>query len=209
MAKKTKFDYFNAFKQLSELAVKESEVLLDTLQNFTTAEALEEPMRRAHEIEHAGDEINHQIYQSVAVDFITPIDREDILSMARSLDDVLDYMEDFIQRCYMYDIHTINPHALEFAELLKKSCQALDEAMNDFAHFKKSKEFRQHIVKVNDCEEEADRLLMYAIRRLCTEEREIPMRVVVWSQLLERMEKCADSCEHVADTMSTVLLKNV
>ena len=50
---------------------------------------------------------------------------------------------------------------------------------------------------------------MHVIRDLHTIDRENPMRVLVWSQIFDRMEKCCDSCEHVADLMNTVMLKNV
>ena len=81
--------------------------------------------------------------------------------------------------------------------------------MEDFRNFKKSKTFKQLIVDVNTYEEEADRLYLKVIRKLHTEDNDNPMRVLVWSQIFDRMEKCCDACEHVADTMSTILLKNV
>ena len=81
--------------------------------------------------------------------------------------------------------------------------------MEDFRNFKKSKKFKQLIVDVNTYEEEADQLYLQVIRKLHTHDRENPMRVLVWSQIFDRMERCCDACEHVADTMNTVLLKNV
>ncbi len=166
-------------------------------------------MERAHELEHKGDEINHAIFKTVATDFITPIEREDIINMSQYLDNIIDYIEDVMQRFYMYDVHFIHHDALEFAHLIKKSCVALDKAMEDFRNFKKSKMFKQLIIDVNDYEEEADQLYMTVIRKLHTHDRENPMRVLVWSQIFDRMEKCCDSCEHAADTMNSILLKNV
>ena len=162
-----------------------------------------------HELEHKGDEINHAIFKTVATDFITPIEREDIINMSQYLDNIIDYIEDVMQRFYMYDVHFIHHDVLEFAHLIKKSCVALDKAMEDFRNFKKSKMFKQLIIDVNDYEEEADQLYMTVIRKLHTHDRENPMRVLVWSQIFDRMEKCCDSCEHAADTMNSILLKNV
>ena len=209
MAKKHKFDYFDAFERLSELAVEEADLLIETIESFTSADELKGVLDRAHEVEHKGDLVNHDIYQNVATDFITPIDREDIVSLAQGLDTIIDYIEDVMQRFYMYDIHTMHPDALEFARLVRKGCKALNKAMEDFRNFKKSKKFKELIVDVNTYEEEADRLLLRVMRNLYTTERENPMRVMVWSQLFSRMEKCADSTEHAADVMSTILMKNV
>ena len=187
MSKKHKFDYFDAFEKQSAMAVKEAELLIEAIENFTEAEDLRGIMERAHELEHEGDEVNHAIFKTVATDFI----------------------EDVMQRFYMYDVHFMHHDAEEFACLIKKSCEALDKAMVDFRNFKKSKTFKQLIVDVNTYEEEADRLYLKVIRKLHTEDNDNPMRVLVWSQIFDRMEKCCDACEHVADTMSTILLKNV
>ena len=209
MGRKHKFDYFGAFEQHSKLAVAESALLVETIEQFTEASALEENTQKAHEIEHEGDTINHKIFKTVATDFITPIDREDIIEMCQALDDIVDDIEDVMLRFYMYDIHFMHDQAIEFAKLIQGSCEALDKAMVDFRNFKKSKTFKQLIVDVNTYEEEADRLYLKVIRKLHTEDNDNPMRVLVWSQIFDRMEKCCDACEHVADTMSTILLKNV
>lgn len=209
MGKKNRFDYFDAFKKLSELAVEESDLLIEAIENFGEAEDLRGVMGRAHEIEHKGDEQNHLIFQTVATDFITPIEREDIIELTQHLDDIIDYIEDVLQRFYMYDVHFMHKDALEFAGLIKKSCVALDKAMEDFRNFKKSKTFRELVIDVNTYEEEADQLLVKVIRDLHTIDCDKPMRVLVWSQIFSRMEKCADACEHAADSMSTILLKNV
>ncbi|BAK45597.1 DUF47 domain-containing protein [Eggerthella sp. YY7918] len=209
MGKKNKYDYFDAFEKQAKLAVAEADLLIETIEAFTEAEKIKETMERAHELEHEGDEINHAIFKSVAVDFITPIEREDIIDLAQSLDNIIDYIEDVMQRFYMYDVHFMHRNARDFACLIKKSCEALDKAMEDFRNFKKSKKFKSLIIDVNTYEEEADQLFMHVIRDLHTIDRENPMRVLVWSQIFDRMEKCCDSCEHVADLMNTVMLKNV
>ncbi|MEG1493886.1 MAG: DUF47 family protein, partial [Gordonibacter sp.] len=195
MAKKHKFDYFDQFEKLSELTVKEADLLIEAIKGFTAAGDLRPIMERAHEIEHEGDEINHAIFQTVATDFITPIEREDIIELAQYLDNIIDYIEDVMQRFYMYDIHVMHEDALEFARLIKKSCEALDKAMEDFRNFKKSKTFKQLIIDVNTYEEEADQLFLKVIRKLHTQDRENSMRVLVWTQIFDRMEKCCDSCE--------------
>lgn len=209
MGKKHKFDYFDAFGNQTKVAVQEAELLIRAIDDFTEAEALRESMERAHALEHAGDELNHEIFKTVATDFITPIEREDIIGLAQSLDNIIDFIEDVMQRFYMYDVHFMHHDAHEFACLIKRSCEALDTAMEDFRNFKKSKKFKQLIIDVNTYEEEADQLFLKVIHKLHTEDRENPMRVLVWSQIFDRMEKCCDACEHAADTMNTILLKNV
>ena len=209
MAKKHKYDYFDAYEELSDLAVQEASVLVRAMENFTDAAALRAVLDEAHALEHAGDMINHDIYKHVGNDFMPPFDREDIVALAGALDEILDEIEDVLQYFYMFDIHQIPEDALRFATLIRKSCKAVDAAMEDFRNFKKSKKFKSLIIEVNTYEEEADQLLMHVIRDLHTTDCENTMRVMVWSRIFEHMENCADATEHAADCMSTILLKNV
>lgn len=208
MSKRVKFDYFDAFEKQTEVAVQEAELLIEAIEGFTEAEHLKEVMERAHELEHKGDEINHAIFKTVATDFITPIEREDIIALTQNLDNLIDFIEDVVLCFYMYRASDMHEHAREFAVLIKKSCKTLDKAMKDFRHFKKSKAIRQLIIDVNAYEEEADRLYLKVNRSLYGKEHDDPLRVVMWLRIFDRMEKCCDTCEHVADTMGGILLKN-
>ena len=208
MAKKKKFDYFDAFENQVAVANKEADLLLDVCENFTTAEALQDALRKAHEIEHEGDVLSHDILHSVAVDFITPIDREDLISLCAKLDNVTDTIEEVMRDFYMYDIHFMHEDAVEMARLIKKSTKALTNAMNDFRNFKKSKKFKELIIKVSDYEDQGDQLYMEAIHRLYVGPIDDAVRIDVWTRVFDSMEECCDACEHAADAMGDIMLKN-
>ena len=209
MAKKNKFNYFDAFEQQVDIASEEAEILIETIENFTSAEELGDALKRAHEIEHKGDEVHHQILSSVSVDFITPIEREDIVELAGRLDDIIDMTEGIIQRFYMFDIHFMHARAIEFAQIIRKSIKALRKSMGSFREFKKIKKIRAMIEDVKVLEEQADALYIETIRQLYTVDAENAVRVEVWSRLFDRLEATCDACEEVADTMANIMLKNV
>ena len=208
MGLKKKFNYFDAFEEQVDLACQEAELLVEAIDNFTSSEDLLPVVERAHAIENMGDEVSHKIFSALAVDFITPIEREDIIAMTQNLDDVIDYMESTVQRFYMLNVSSMHPHAGEFARLLLKSCYALKDAMHDFRDFKKSKNLQKLIIGVGDVEEEADKLFFHVMHDLYANDDYDPVHIFVWDKLFQRMENTADACEHVMDTMSTVILKN-
>jgi len=209
MAKKDKFNYFDAFEQQVDIAAKEAEVLIEAIENFKTAEELEDTLAKAHEVEHEGDHINHIILTNVSTDFITPIERGDIIELAQNLDDITDKIEGVLQRFYMYDIHFMHPQAAEFAQIIMKSVKALRKSMSTFREFKKVKKIRAMVEDVNQLEEQADALYLKTIRNLYTVDAENAVRVEVWSRLFERLEGTVDACETAADTMASIMLKNV
>ncbi len=210
MAKKDRFNYFDAFENQVGIAEEEIEVLIEAIEGFTSTDNLQPILEKAHEIEHRGDYINHIILTNVSTDFITPIERGDIIELAQNLDNLTDMIEGIIQRFYMFDIHFMHPQAIEFAQIIKKSLKALRKSMGTFREFKKVKKIRAMVEDVNQYEEQADALYVQTIRHLYTVDAlNDAVRVEVWSRLFDRLEATCDACETVADTMANIMLKNV
>lgn len=205
--KKKKFDYYDAFEAQVELAVKEAKLLKELVSEFDTAAALEKELPRAHAIEREADGICHSVFEALLPDFVTPLDREDIIDITESLDELIDMTEEIIQNFYMFDIHYMHEDAKKFSKLIVRACEALSEAMADFRNCKKSSKFKQLIVRVNDIEDEADEIYMRIIHELYTAECDHPVRIMVWSRLFSSMEDCVDQCELIANKMSGIMVK--
>ena len=209
MAKKDKFNYFDAFEQQVDVALEEADVLIECIEDFKKADKLESVLEKAHEIEHRGDQLNHIILTNVSTDFITPIERGDIIELAQNLDTITDMIESTMQRFYMFNIDAMHPQAMEFAVIIRKSLKALRKAMGTFREFKKVKKIRAMVEEVNQFEEQADVLYLDTIRHLYTVDAANAVSVEVWTRLFERLEGTVDACETVADTMASIMLKNV
>ena len=205
MAKK-KFDYFDYFKRVSEIICEASVHLHDTLHSFNP-ETLKEELDTMHQIEHKADDIRHEMMRYLTHEFITPIEPEDIVTLAQSLDTVVDSMEDVLLRMYMFDAKTVRNEAVKFADLITQCSKELDIVCLEFKNFKKSESIKEHIVAVNNSESEGDALLVSAMRRLSvsdTTDREL----FVWTDIFEHLELVLDACEDVTDIIETVVMKN-
>jgi uncharacterized protein len=205
--KKKKFDYYDAFDAQVALAVKETKLLKGVISEFETASALEKELSRAHAIEREADGICHSVFEALLPDFVTPLDREDIIGMTESLDELIDMTEEIIRNFYMFDVHYMHEDAKKFSKLIVRATEALSEAMADFRNCKKSSKFKQLLVRVHDIEDEADQIYMRIIRELYTAECDHPVRIMVWSRLFGAMEDCVDQCELVANKMNTIMVK--
>lgn len=201
-----KFDYFDAFVRMSDKSAQAAEQLLSLMEDFD-AERLAGQIDDLHKVEHEADIIHHEIIRSLARDFLTPIEREDLAHLAAELDEVTDYIEDVAQRMYMYNIQSVPEHALQIARLICRCCTELRAALVAFPHFRKSDTLQKHIVEINRLEEEGDRFYMEGNRKLYTSKGD-PVEISAWAAVYIRLEKCCDACEHVADAMESVVLKN-
>ncbi len=206
MAKKQDAYYFDSFVAAVDCACQAAAILDETLRNFDP-DKLEAQMRMIHEVEHAADCIKHELMQALAKAFITPIEREDIMLLIQNIDDLVDMIEDVLIRLYCNNIRSIRPDALNTSALLVKCCGAVRELMTEFSDFKHSKALRQHIIDVNTLEEEADQQFIKSIRNLHVNCQD-PMEVFCWHELYRYLEHCMDACEHVADIVEGVIMKN-
>ena len=204
---KGRFDYFDAIENIVEYACKGAEKLVHIVRNYDP-ESIFEQMNEMHKIENDADIVNHEINDRLAVEFITPIDRDDILALSQCLDQVVDSIEELTMRFYMYDIQKMHHSATDMVMLIEKSVNALRVAMVDFKNFKKSKTIQKLLIDVSDYEEAADKTYVMALRRLHVEHRDDPLYVMEWDAVIARMEKCCDACAHAADMMSTIITKN-
>lgn len=206
MAKR--FDYFATLENQADFAVQEAELLLHIMNNYDP-QKMPDWLAQMHELENAADAQIHEVYKHLATEFITPIDREDILLMAQKLDDIVDSIEDVLIQMHMYNVLELHDSALSFAELVLSSAQALKRALAEFQSFKKANsQVKDYIVEVNDVEEEADHLYATTMHELYRDNTADPLYIMIWGNLFGQLELAVDNCEIVADNLDTIILKN-
>ncbi|HPX65304.1 MAG TPA: DUF47 family protein [Anaerolineaceae bacterium] len=205
MAKKDN-NYFKMFMDIAADAITAATHLKETINNYDP-EKIHEQMLAMHEVEHAADNKKHQMMEKLIAEFITPIEREDIITLSWALDDVLDYMEEIYQILFMHNVKSMREEALVFGELIYQSTVALKTCFDEFEHFKRSKILPKRLIEVNAIEEKADKLYIDAVRRLHLDESD-PSKVHTWSVLFLQLERTIDRIEQVADTIELVIMKN-
>lgn len=198
--------YFDDFIAMTEFSCQAAEYLQKVMTDFKT-DTLAQRREKMHAIEHTADQAKHNMMARLNKEFVTPIDREDIIQLANELDNVTDKIDDILIRMYMYNIQSVRPAALAFTDVIVRCCKALHNAITEFPNFQKSATLIPAIIEVNTMEEEGDALYIDAVRDLY-QNASNPLEIATWSELFDRLEDCCDSCEHVADTMEIIVLKN-
>ncbi len=205
MAKGDKF-YFENFSQCAALSKKAAEYLVNCLENYDPSR-IETMLTEMHEIEHNADLKRHEIGDALAKAFVTPVDREDLDMLSHNIDNVTDKIEDVVQKLYINNITEINPAALVFAKQIVKACEYLCEIMKEFENFKKSKKLQSLIIKLNDIEEECDKIYLSSMRELMKKPQDV-LLTISWREIFDCFESCADVCENVSESIGLVIMKN-
>jgi uncharacterized protein len=154
--------------------------------------------------EQEGDRITHDIIRRLNEMFVTPIDREDIYALASALDDVVDYTEEVADFLGLYKIEAPFEQSQRMAHVLLQCTRQLAEAMPRLRDFG---DISHYTVEVNRLENDGDRIVREALAALFDDGID-PMVVIRWKDIYERLENAIDACEHVANILEGIVIKN-
>ena len=205
--KNNDFDYFKTFITLSDYSLKAAQLLVDSLQEFDI-QKLDHRIKEMHDVEHSADISKHNLINKLAREFLPPIEREDIVNLSEKIDDVTDFIEDVLLNINIFNVQSIPKELLKFADIILECCQSMKQALIEFEHFRKSKKLHNIIIEINNLEEEADKLYINEMKKLYRNTTN-PVKLIIWKDLLESMEKCCDACEDVANTIEIIVMKNL
>ncbi|HWK12059.1 MAG TPA: DUF47 family protein [Vicinamibacterales bacterium] len=156
------------------------------------------------EVEHKCDFLTHEIIQRLNRTFVTPLDREDIFALARSLDDVMDAIDACATLVRLYNIDAVRFGARELTRIIVDSAEQIACAM-------RALEGRRGVaecaVEINRLENEADRLHQKAVQTLFQDERDA-VEIIKWKEILDFLEEATDRCEDVANVVEGVVVKH-
>ena len=173
------------------------------LNNVSDLKIFSETMK---EYEVKGDKYVHEVIKELNNAFITPIEREDILALTMSMDDVLDGIEHTAALFEMYSITTADDFMLRFVEIIKKCSHEIADSVNLLIN-KKLPQIRQHAIKIKDYESQCDGIQRQSIKQLFSVEKD-PIRIIQYKDIYENLENIADYCQNVANTLETIIMKN-
>ena len=194
--------YFDLFEEAAGNIVRAATLLDDMLRNFPDRK--EELTRDILICEQQGDRITHDIIRRLNETFVTPIDREDILALASSLDDMVDYIEEAADYLGLYKIEAPMEQSQRLAVVLLQCAQQLAEAMPRLRNFEDISHFT---VEVNRLENDGDRITREAMASLF-EGGIDPMVVIRWKDIYDRLENGIDAAERIAYILEGITIKN-
>lgn len=204
MAKKN--DYFELILSQTAFCVEAAKLLESYFSDYS-ADELAKRRAEIHAIEHRADEKKHEILEKLSTEFITPIEQEDITHLVQIIDDVTDALDNVLLECYMYHVEELPQGAQEFSRQVLACVNALYRAAAELKSFKKPAVLRPLLVEVNTMETEADNSYIESVHRLFGTESDM-RRLLGGKAIFDSLESCCDQCEHAADIIDQIIMKN-
>lgn len=160
--------------------------------------------REIFKAEQEGDRITHDIVQRLNSTFVTPLDRDDIYSLATQVDDVVDYAEEAADFLGLYKIEAPMAQAQALTKVLVEACEQLAAGLE---HLQEFEDLEQYWIEIHRLENEGDRISRDAVASLFSNGID-PMVVIRWKDMFAVLENAIDATETAAQTVEGVVIKN-
>lgn len=197
--------FFETFDQLGR-HIAEAAALVREL--FEAPDRLTELVGRVKAVEHAADVLSHAAIEQLDAVFVTPLDREDIHLLITRLDNVVDLLDGAARRAEMYQVRDVPPHARQIAAVVE---QAAQEVRTAAGALRRPAELLPYVRRVKTLEEQADLLYHDAVRTLFAPDADgaepNALHVMKWKDVYDTLENAADECNHVAQVLESVAIK--
>jgi len=160
--------------------------------------------------EHQGDQVTRQIFEALNKSFITPLDREDIRSLASCLDDILDYMDEVAQYLVLFELSSAPEGLVGFADILAEMTREIDRATGLVWNLSAGnvKATQEAIVRVSDLENQADNLYNTVIADLFKRDSKDSIEILKWKEIYDGLEDACDACTDFTHALGNVVIKN-
>jgi uncharacterized protein Yka (UPF0111/DUF47 family) len=194
-------EFFDLFEEAGANIARAADLLDQMLASWPDRKEL---ARDILDCEQEGDRITHDIIHRLNQTFVTPIDREDILGLASALDDIIDFTEEVADYLGLYRIEAPMEQAQRLARILEQATRQVAAALPRMRGFQ---DISHYTVEINRLENDGDRVTREAMASLF-EGGIDPMVVIRWKDIYERLEEAIDACEHVANVLEGIVIKN-
>jgi len=195
--------FFDLFERQVAIVKESANQLVALTENFTN---VKEKRHAIELLEHQGDQVTHDIYETLNKTFITPLDPEEISGLASALDDVLDYIDGSAEKMLYYGIESTDSHIIELSKLIRLSVIEIEGAVKGIRAISNPKYIEARCIEVNRLENLADDVLAHAIMDLFKSNDAI--NIIKYKDIYEHLEVATDYCEDVANVLSDIAIRH-
>jgi predicted phosphate transport protein (TIGR00153 family) len=196
--------FFDLFEQAGDNLLEGARLLQDLLDDYVD---VDKKVAALTDIENKGDTIVHEVTELANVSLIAPIDHEDTQQLISAVDDALDEIESVAVRISIFQIGQPSELARQLGAMIYKSAGEVNAVFPNLRSRRQLNGIRNHIVRINDLEHEADQIFWKALKEVSAK-RDDAVHFIIWKEIYERLESVTDRMEDIADVLQRVLIKN-
>ncbi len=198
--------FYTLFENASENIEKLAGLLIKVVHepDFGKRAAL---IKEMEDLEHANDELTHNIFIELGKNFITPFDREDIHSLATALDDIADFIYASGKKINFYRIDPTSDQGIQkAANAIQDAVKAVKQAVLELRNLKNTQKVVECVIKINSAENVADEIFDMSIEKLFDSDVDAK-ELVKKRELYQVLENVTDKCEDAGNVIESIVVK--
>lgn len=188
------------YKMLSLQAEKVEEGMA-SLYDFALLPTLEKG-EKVKRIENEADDLRKNLIEELNLSFVTPIDREDIFSLSRTIDDICDYAQSTVEEMLLFGVDT-NPHIQKMTEILYSASKEI--ALSVRLMEKDPKLANSHLLQAKKTENYVEHLYRQALVELFKTSDQI--LILKLREIYRHLSNAADRTDEAANIIGDILVK--
>ena len=194
-------DFLDLMIRQGEFAVAVVEALQAYLKKQNDKKSI-----RARQLENEADEVQRILVHDLMNTFATPIDREDIFSLSRALDNFIDYVYDTVEELEIFDLEAQGP-VLVIADLLHEMASELHLALQRLIDHPGVAS--EHARRVKSLENRVEDVYRHSLAELFQGPQDIAqvMEILKTREVLRHLSNAADQGDIAADTIMDIVVK--
>jgi len=154
--------------------------------------------------ERAGDEVNRLVRKRLETSIVTPFDREDIQSLANSLDDVLDEMRAAADLAHLHQLSAPLEGVDDLVALLRKIVEANSSLVGKLSTLH---DVHGDIDEIDSLESAADATYRRIMAELFSGRYEA-LDILRWKDVVEAVERAINAVEAASDVIQAIAVKH-
>ncbi|MGI4021070.1 MAG: DUF47 domain-containing protein [Janthinobacterium lividum] len=200
-----KIIFFPLFDKAAENVVTMAKLLQSAL-NDPDSINTKDLYHKIDRLENIGDDITHEINIEISKNYITPFDREDIMSLTSSIDDVADYIHESANRMFLYDLRDFIPPIQTLSDLILQASLDMQALIHELKDIKNVQKIEDYCKSIYATETKADQVYNQAIANLFDNEKD-PIKMIKFQEILLGLETATDMCKDFVKSVESIMVK--
>ena len=200
-------NYYDEIKSACSLALdgtRELDSLFGEFSPSKLSSTLNRQGERAEKMYALSRSLGNMLYD----DFITPIEREDIVCIISAAVSLSDSVGEVLREMRVWGIGRGFGDAIEFSDLAKRCTLKISHIASELERFRKKPNIIRSIRDVSEMARGREKLYVDAMSALIKRTTS-PSELVAWSGVYSRLDELLSRCAYLADAFGVAVIKNI
>ncbi len=155
-------------------------------------------------LERDADDLRRILIEKLNKTLITPFDREDVFSLSRSVDDIIDAAKSTVEEIKVFKVG-ITEDLKEMISILERGTLEIQDSLKNLKNYPEVA--LEHAKRAKATENEMNHLYLKSIADIFDNKENTPGYMMKMREIYRHLNRSADRCDEAANIISDIIIK--